>query len=212
MKKTALIIGASGLVGGALLAKLLASPAYETVKVLLRAPLKIADLKLQTILFDFDNPDASKVVADDVFCCLGTTIKRAGSKVAFRKVDFDYPILIAQLAKLNGAQRFSIVTAMGADAHSSIFYNQVKGEVEQKLAKFDFESLLIFRPSLLLGNRPERRFGEQIGGVFMRLFSPIIPLKYRAIEAVKVAEAMLQKTVGATPGVHVFESDALQGY
>ena len=195
-----------------MLAKLLASPAYETVKVLLRAPLKIADLKLQTILFDFDNPDASKVVADDVFCCLGTTIKRAGSKVAFRKVDFDYPILIAQLAKLNGAQRFSIVTAMGADAHSSIFYNQVKGEVEQKLAKFDFESLLIFRPSLLLGNRPERRFGEQIGGVFMRLFSPIIPQKYRAIEAVKVAEAMLQKTVGATPGVHVFESDALQGY
>lgn len=212
MKKTALIIGASGLVGGALLAKLLASPAYETVKVLLRAPLKIADLKLQTILFDFDNPDASKVVADDVFCCLGTTIKRAGSKVAFRKVDFDYPILIAQLAKLNGAQRFSIVTAMGADAHSSIFYNQVKGEVEQKLAKFDFESLLIFRPSLLLGNRPERRFGEQIGGVFFRLFAPLIPLKYRAIEAVKVAEAMLQKTVGATPGVHVFESDALQGY
>lgn len=212
MKKTALIIGASGLVGGALLAKLLASPAYETVKVLLRAPLKIADLKLQTILFDFDNPDASKVVADDVFCCLGTTIKRAGSKVAFRKVDFDYPILIAQLAKLNGAQRFSIVTAMGADAHSSIFYNQVKGEVEQRLAKFDFESLLIFRPSLLLGNRPERRFGEQIGGVFMRLFSPIIPQKYRAIEAVKVAEAMLQKTVGATPGVHVFESDALQAY
>ena len=195
-----------------MLAKLLASPAYETVKVLLRAPLKIADLKLQTILFDFDNPDASKVVADDVFCCLGTTIKRAGSKVAFRKVDFDYPILIAQLAKLNGAQRFSIVTAMGADAHSSIFYNQVKGEVEQKLAKFDFESLLIFRPSLLLGNRPERRFGEQIGGVFMRLFAPLIPLKYRAIEAVKVAEAMLQKTVGATPGVHVFESDALQGY
>ena len=195
-----------------MLAKLLASPAYETVKVLLRAPLKIADLKLQTILFDFDNPDASKVVADDVFCCLGTTIKRAGSKVAFRKVDFDYPILIAQLAKLNGAQRFSIVTAMGADAHSSIFYNQVKGEVEQKLAKFDFESLLIFRPSLLLGNRPERRFGEQIGGVFFRLFAPLIPLKYRAIEAVKVAEAMLQKTVGATPGVHVFESDALQGY
>ena len=195
-----------------MLAKLLASPAYETVKVLLRAPLKIADLKLQTILFDFDNPDASKVVADDVFCCLGTTIKRAGSKVAFRKVDFDYPILIAQLAKLNGAQRFSIVTAMGADAHSSIFYNQVKGEVEQRLAKFDFESLLIFRPSLLLGNRPERRFGEQIGGVFMRLFSPIIPQKYRAIEAVKVAEAMLQKTVGATPGVHVFESDALQAY
>ncbi len=195
-----------------MLAKLLASPAYETVKVLVREPLKTADLKLQTILFDFDNPDASTVVADDVFCCLGTTIKRAGSKVAFRKVDYDYPILIAQLAKLNGAQRFSIVTAMGADAHSSIFYNQVKGEVEQRLAEIDFESLLVFRPSLLLGNRPERRLGEQIGGVFFRLFAPIIPQKYRAIEAEKVAEAMLQKTVGATAGVHVFESDALQAF
>lgn len=212
MSKTALIIGASGLVGTALLQRLLASPAYGLVKVLVRKPLEITNLKLQTILFDFDNPDASKVQADDIYCCLGTTIKKAGSKAAFRKVDLDYPVLIARLAKLNGATHFSIVTAMGANAQSSIFYNQIKGEVENKLKELNFESLLVFRPSLLLGNRQEVRFSEQVGASLMRLFKPLIPQKYQGIEATKVAEAILQKTLSVASGTYIFESDVMQQY
>ena len=212
MTKTALIIGASGLVGTALLQGVLASPAYGLVKILVRSPLKITNLKLQTILFDFENPDAIKVQADDVYCCLGTTLKKAGSKAAFRKIDSDYPFLIARLAKLNGATRFSIVTAMGADVHSSIFYNQIKGEIERKLKELNFESLLVFRPSLLLGNRQEARFSEQVAGSLMRFFKPLIPLKYQGIEAEKVADAMIQKTLSAPSGYHVYESDVMQQY
>lgn len=213
--KTALLVGASGLVGSQVLSRLLRSPYYQKVVVLTRRPLEIKNTKLTELLFDFDRPDASKVVADDVFCCLGTTIKQAGSQDQFRKVDYEYPLRIAKLAKLNGAQKYLIVTAMGADAKSSIFYNRVKGEVEEELRALQYPALHILRPSLLLGKRDERRMGEKVGEVFMSVLRPVMvgPLKkYRAIDSGRVANAMVTLVKGSEQGSFVHDSAALQEY
>jgi uncharacterized protein YbjT (DUF2867 family) len=150
--------------------------------------------------------------ADDIFCCLGTTMKKAGSKEAFRKVDYQYPMDIARLGLANGAQQFAIVTAMGADTKSTFFYNRVKGEVERDLAALNYPTLLIFRPSLLLGNRGESRLGERLAEGAMRLLSPIIPAKYKGVDGSKVANAMLATMQQGLVGKHVFESDRLQEY
>lgn len=139
-------------------------------------------------------------------------MKKAGSREAFHKVDYQYPIDIARLAKTNGASLFSIVTAMGADTKSTFFYNRVKGEVERDLAALNLPALLLFRPSLLLGNRNESRFGERLAEGAMRLFNPLIPAKYKGIEASKVANAMLTTAQQGLTGTHIFESDQLQDY
>jgi uncharacterized protein YbjT (DUF2867 family) len=193
-KKVALVVGASGLVGHQLVDLLLESPAYSEVIILLRRPFFPSRKNLREIVFDFENPDASVVLADDVFCCLGTTMKRAGSKDAFRKVDYTYPLAIAELALKNGAQQFLIVTAMGANSKSLFFYNRVKGELEEELLKLNYPRLKIVRPSLLLGQRQELRMGEKLGELFLRslMFMMIGPLKkYSAIESAKVARAMV---------------------
>ncbi|RYF70382.1 MAG: oxidoreductase, partial [Cytophagaceae bacterium] len=119
---------------------------------------------------------------------------------------------IARLGLENGASQFAIVTAMGANASSSIFYNQVKGDVERDLTALNYPALLIFRPSLLLGNRNEKRLGERIGSGVMRLFAPLIPAKYKAVEAEKVANAMLTTMQQNQSGKHIFESDKLQQF
>lgn len=211
-KRTALVVGATGLVGLLTVDELLASEKYSKVKVLVRKPFPKQHAKLEAILFDFDQPDAALIQADDVYCCLGTTMKKAGSKAAFYQVDYTYPHEIAQMSLTNGAKRFAIVTAMGADKNSSIYYNRVKGEIETSLRDLGFETLLIFRPSLLLGNRPEKRMGEQIGEAVMKFFSPLIPQKYRAIEASKIARAMVLITSSGVKGNVVYESDVLQEF
>lgn len=210
--KTALVLGATGLIGDLLTHRLVDSPFYEKVKVLVRKSLTWQHPRLQEIQFDFDYPNGLVTQADDIFCCLGTTIKKAGSKDAFRKVDYHYPLDIARLSLANGARQFAIVTAMGANAESSIFYNRVKGEVERDLTSLNYPTLLIFRPSLLFGNRSENRFSERIAAGAMRLFNPLIPAKYKGIEAEKVAKAMLTTTQQGLTGKHVFESDALQEF
>jgi uncharacterized protein YbjT (DUF2867 family) len=213
--KTALLIGATGLVGSEVLTRLLHSPFYSSVIVLTRRPLEIRNTKLTEVSFDFDRPDATSIVADDIFCCLGTTIKKAGSRDAFRKVDLDYPVKIGKLAKLNGASQYLIVTAMGADADSGIFYNRVKGEVEQELRDIAYETLHILRPSLLLGDRKETRRGEKIGEVLTAVFKPLMigPLKkYRAIEASKVANALLSLARRGEKGVFVHDSVELKTF
>lgn len=211
-KRTALVVGATGLIGNLVVDELLASDKYARVKVLVRGSLTKTHTKLNTIVFDFDNPNASLVSADDVYCCLGTTMKKAGSKDAFYKVDCAYPYEIAKMAHTNGTKRFAIVTAMGADKDSTIYYNRVKGEVEDLLKKIGFEALLIFRPSLLLGTRPDKRTGEQIGEKLMKFFEPVIPKKYRAIEARKVAGAMVVIMTSSVKGNIVYESDILQEF
>ena len=210
--KTALVLGATGLIGDLLTHQLIGSSAYEKVKVLVRTPLNWQHPHLQEVPFDFERPNGLIVQADDIFCCLGTTMKKAGSKEAFRKVDYQYPMDIARLGLDNGAKQFAIVTAMGADPESSFFYNRVKGEVERDLTAMSFPTLLIFRPSLLLGNRSENRLGERLAEGAMRLLSPLIPAKYKGIEAAKVANAMLATAQQGLMGQHVYESDALQGF
>jgi uncharacterized protein YbjT (DUF2867 family) len=211
-KRIALVVGATGLVGSLVIEKLLKIDKYQKIRVLTRKPLSLLNPRLESIIFDFENPDSTLVWADDVFCCLGTTMAKAGSKDAFYKVDFTYPLQIATMALANGAKRFAIITAMGADIKSGIYYNRVKGEVEDTLRGLGYESLLIFRPSLLLGNRPEKRTGERIGERFMKLLKPLIPTKYRAVEAQKVANAMALITASSVRGTVVYESDILQEF
>lgn len=211
-RKTALVLGASGLIGDLLTHRLVDLPTYEKVKVLVRKSLNWQHPRLQEIQFDFDHPNGLLTQADDIFCCLGTTMKKAGSKDAFRRVDYQYPMDIARLGLANGARQYAIVTAMGADPTSSFFYNRVKGDVERDLTALNYPTLLIFRPSLLLGNRGENRLGERLAEGAMRLFSPLIPARYRAVDAAKVASAMAINTQQELEGKHVFESDQLQGY
>ncbi|MVM31353.1 oxidoreductase [Spirosoma sp. HMF4905] len=210
--KTALVLGATGLVGELLTHRLVDSPFYQNVKVLVRKSLTWQHPRLQEVLVDFDHPNGLLTQADDVFCCLGTTIKKAGSREAFRKVDYQYPMDIARLSLANGAKQFAIITAMGADPDSSIFYNRVKGDVERDLTALNYPTLLIFRPSLLLGNRSEARLGERIAAGAMRIFGPLIPAKYKGIDAGKVANAMLSTAQQGLTGQHVFESDLLQEF
>lgn len=210
--KTALVLGATGLIGNLLTHQLIESRWYEKVKVFVRSPLSWQHPRLQEVVFDFERPNGLLTQADDIFCCIGTTMKKAGSKEAFKKVDYQYPLDIARLGLATGAKRFAIVTAMGADPDSSFFYNRVKGEVERDLRALDFPALLIFRPSLLLGDRSENRLGERLAEGAMRLLSPLIPAKYKGIEATKVANAMLTTTQQDLAGQHVYESDALQNF
>ncbi len=210
--KTALVVGATGLVGNVLTHRLLDSSAYEKVKVLVRHSLGWQHPRLQEIQYDFDHPNGLLVQADDVFCCLGTTMKKAGSKDAFRKIDYKYPLDVAQRALVNRAKQFFLVSSMGANSDSSIFYNRVKGELERDLAALNYPALFIFRPSLLLGERSEFRLGERIGEGLMKLLNPLIPAKYKGIRVESVANAMFQKAQEGLTGKHIIESDQLQNF
>jgi uncharacterized protein YbjT (DUF2867 family) len=209
--KTALIAGATGLVGGQLLRVLLEKPEYAKVTALVRRPLPLSDSRLEQRVIDFDHleeqTDAFQV--DDVFCCLGTTIKKAGSQPAFRKVDFEYPLSMAKLAKAQGARRFLLVSAMGADARSAIFYNRVKGEVEAAIAALQLPSFQVFRPSLLLGERPEVRFGERVAVALSPIISPLMPARVKPIQAADVALAMWAGAQRDPNGTEIHLNDEL---
>jgi uncharacterized protein YbjT (DUF2867 family) len=214
--KTALLVGATGLVGGDLLTILLGNNSgYQKVKVFTRKPLEIHHPKLEQTIVDFDKlyqyKEHFKVA--DVYCCLGTTIKKAGSQGAFRKVDYEYPIELAQLAEESAVERFLIITAMGSDKSSKVFYNRVKGEVEEKLQHTIIPSIHIFRPSLLLGEREEFRLGEKVA----IMLSPILSLamigglrKYRPIQANNVAKAMFLAGQTQRTGTSIYSSDEIQ--
>ncbi len=213
--KTALVVGGTGLIGKQLVEQLLSSKAYKEVRVLGRRPMGISHPALVEITYNFKQPDASQVLGDDVYCCLGTTMKKAGSKEAFFAVDYEYPLQIARFAKQNGASSYLIVSSMGANPESTFFYNRVKGEVEEDLQLLHFSSLHIFRPSLLLGERDEKRLGEKIGESVMRFLKPVLVgqlKKYQPIEAAKVANAMVVLAQSNAKGVYIHESDKIQKY
>ncbi len=210
--KTALIVGATGLIGGHLTQKILNHASYTKVKVLVRKPLDFQHPKLEQIIINFDNFDKSLVIADDVFCCLGTTMKQAGSKEAFYKVDFIYPFEIAKAAFQNGAKQYLIVTAMGADSKSLFYYNRVKGDIEKALTDLHFTTLLIFRPSLLLGERKDSRAGEGFASVIMKTFDFLIPKKYKAIKGETVANAMLDLAQKEVKRKQIFESGEMRTF
>jgi len=214
-KKNALLVGATGLVGGHCLQFLLQDNAYDSVTILVRKEIPLKHPKLHQVAVNFDSmeKDSSLIKADDIFCCLGTTIKKAGSQSDFKKVDLEYPVRIAETALSNGASQFLLVTAMGADKKSFIFYNRVKGEVEAAVKKLPYEAIHIFRPSLLLGERKESRAGEKIGVVLFNVTSPLFigPLrKYKAIEGKAVAGAMVACAKRTGQGVFIYESEEIQ--
>ena len=213
-KRSALILGATGLVGNELLHILLQSNTYESVKIFIRKPLSIDHPKLTQKLVDFNVLEKyeEEFTVQDVFCCLGTTIKKAGSQEEFKKVDFEYPLEAAKLAKKNGAEQFLIVSAMGANRHSRIFYSRVKGEIEEALKQVQFPSLHIFRPSLLLGKRNEFRFGERVAEISSPLFSPFLKGKlgkYKPIRGKDVAQAMYQIAKKNRKGESVYEGEQI---
>ncbi len=210
----AVIAGTTGLVGSLLLDLLLEEEVYSRVIALTRKPLSKEHPKLENQVVNFETLDeyAVQLKGDVVFCCLGTTIRQAGSQAAFRKVDYEYPVNLARITKAQGARQYLLVTALGSNKSSSIFYNRVKGEVEEAIGSINFEGYHIFQPSMLLGKRKEERAGEAAGKMVMKVLGFAIPKKYKAIEASKVARAMLEVARRNQPGAHIHFSDELQNF
>ncbi|WP_409302969.1 NAD(P)H-binding protein [Peribacillus sp. SCS-155] len=213
--KTALIAGSTGLVGRELLSILLHAKEYDKVISLVRSPQGINHSKLVEKVVDFDHLHAvqESFKADDIFCCLGTTIKKARTQEAMAKVDVDYPLSMARLGKQEGAKQFVIISSMSANPNSSIWYSRMKGNLEEQLTQIDIPALQIVRPSLLLGDRKEFRLGESVAGRLFPLLSFAFfgPLrKYRAIQAKTVAQAMYHIAQQGRPGVNIYLSDRIE--
>jgi uncharacterized protein YbjT (DUF2867 family) len=219
-KKTALVLGATGLIGKELVKILSENGHYQKVHLLVRRPIQVESEICEVHIIDFDklNQYNELFKVTDVFCCLGTTIKVAKTKEAFRKVDYQYPIEAAKIAKKYGAKKYLIVSSMGADTKSLFFYSRVKGEVEETLTNLNIPSLHIFRPSLLLGKREELRLGEKFAEKASGVLNKIMigPLRqYRGIQARKVAAAMAVVAQSDKKGKHIYlshEIDSMVGF
>ena len=211
--RVALVAGATGLVGRAVLTLLLADERYSAVHVVGRRAPDVKHAKL-VVHISLSLTDWVCPAVDDVFIALGTTIKIAGSKAAFKAIDGNTVVAIAAAAKAQGATCLAVVSAMGASARSSVFYNQVKGEMEAAVSQLGFESLVIARPSLLAGDRsalkqPER-VAEKFSLVAFKLLKPLIPANYRSVSASSVARAMVSTLQTAGSGKHVLLSGDMQ--
>jgi uncharacterized protein YbjT (DUF2867 family) len=213
--KSLLLAGASGLIGQHVARQALAQPSLQHLHALQRkaSTEPHADPRWHSLPVDFTQL-GTLPAADAALCALGTTIKVAGSQAAFRAVDFDAVLAFAKAAQAAGVQRFAVVSALGADAGSSVFYNRVKGEMEAALQALRFHSLCIARPSLLAGDRSALgqplRLGERLGLAFSAPLGPLIPAAWRPIQAEVVARALLRALAEGRPGVQVLESAQLQ--
>ena len=215
MSRTALVAGATGLVGSHVLELLLADPQWSHVVTVGRRKTSNHNAKLEQRVLNLSELDSVTDLphVDDVFCCLGTTIKQAGSQPAFRLVDHEFVVGLARAGLRAGATQFLLVSAIGADPESRVFYSRVKGETEAAIRKLSYRGIQIFRPSLLLGDRSEFRLGERIA----MLGAPMLPLllvgrvrRYRPIQAATVARAMISIAHDAPRGPNVFEYDAMR--
>jgi uncharacterized protein YbjT (DUF2867 family) len=210
--RSTILVGATGLVGAECLRLLLADRAFARVVVLARRPLEGvgAAPKLVAHVVDFEHLEAHAdlFTADQLICCLGTTIGQAGSKERFRAVDFGIPLALARLGVERGVRHVLLVSALGAGAHSRVFYNRVKGELEEALSALPLRSLSIVRPSLLLGEREEFRLGERIA----QRFAFLMPGKYAAIRAADVAAALVRLAKEDAPGRRVVESAEMRAW
>jgi uncharacterized protein YbjT (DUF2867 family) len=212
--RSALLVGATGLVGSHVLRRLLVHPDYARVTLWLRRELAVQHPKLVQSIVDFERLQqyAASLDAQDVFVTLGTTIKKAGSQQAFYRVDYNYPFQVAHLAQQRGAQRFLMVSAVDANPGSRVFYSRVKGEAEEAIGALGLPSVWFFRPSLLLGKRAELRRGERIGEGVGRLIAPLLIgrlRKYRPIAADAVAAAMVYVATHDSPPPGAIESDEI---
>lgn len=202
-----LLLGATGLVGGELMKLLLADESIDHVRVVARHPTGEHHAKLQQLILSdltrMEREEHKSVFAvDQIFCALGTTIRKAGSQEEFRVVDHDLPLMAARLGLTQGAHHYLLVSALGARSQSRVFYNRVKGELEENLTALRYPSLTIARPSLLLGPRQEHRLGEEIA----KRLGWLMPPKYRPIEALAVARALARAARADLPGAHIFEN------
>ena len=207
--KKILLFGATGLVGRTLLKKMNSQPQGELVHVLARRSLPL-DLKNKNVLefkmnFDFLDESSDCFKVDTVICAIGTTIKIAGSQENFRQVDYSYPLQIAKIARRNGAQNFFLVSALAANQNSLIFYNRVKGQLETALQQMGFESLVIVRPSVLIGEREHARPLESISQQLGRL----LPLKWKSVPADNIAQKFISLLKSPPAGVHIIENQDL---
>lgn len=193
MKKTAIILGATGLTGSILFEKLLKDPSFEKIKLFSRSSAKKNSPKIEENLIDmFQLEDYSEAFqADVVFCCIGTTKANTPDKETYKKIDYGIPVAAAKLAKQNNIQTFVVISAMGADENSSIFYNKIKGEMQRDVLKQNIKNTYILQPSLIVGDRNENRFGERMATFFMGTFGFLIPKKYKMIKAETIAESMV---------------------
>ncbi|WP_438444724.1 oxidoreductase [Gorillibacterium sp. sgz5001074] len=208
MSKQALVLGATGLVGTQLVRQLLEDPSYGQIIALVRRPLDSGHPKLRQVVADYNRLEdyQDDFAADAVFCCLGTTMKTAGSKEVFRRVDLDYPVEAARLAREAGARQFAVISALGARESSAFFYNRVKGEMERRVRESGPACIHVFQPSLLLGERQERRTGEAAASKLSRALpflwsGPLRP--YKPVHAATVAAAMRAAVRLGQPGFHV---------
>lgn len=213
MERSILVIGATGAVGQQVLERVIASPVYSHVVVLTRREIPSLQevTKVEQHVVDFDDLASYKEViqADDVFCALGTTHKKAGSKEAFFRIDHDYPLEVARIAKDNGAKRYILISSLGANPKGPGNYLRTKGLLEQDLKALGFHHLVIMRPSLLLGGREEARIGEDLGKVFDRLFGWMLPRRYRGIEITAIAARVVQIAKEQGEGLTILESEEI---
>lgn len=215
MPQTAVVIGATGLTGSHLTNLLLHNPAFDKVKVLLRKPGLKQREGLEIVIVDFEDEEslAAALHGDVLFCCIGTTRRKAGNQEQFRQVDFNIPVRCATLAKRQGFSQFLLMSSVGANVYSRFFYLRTKGETEQAVTKLGFNTLHIFRPSALLGKRMELRPGAIVGQWLVMVFYFLLQgrwKKFRAIKASTVAKAMIAAAVKGEAGTHVYENEAIK--
>ncbi|MEH6936895.1 oxidoreductase [Bacillus sp. JJ664] len=214
MKRKALVVGATGLIGKNVVNQLIQNEAFEKITILVRKSSGLNHENLEEIIVNFDRLEEYEQYfqVNDVFSCLGTTIKIAKTKENFRKVDYDYSLKVAELASKANVQNLLLISSMGANSHSNIFYSKVKGEVERDVRAFHFSGLFIFRPSLLLGERIEIRLGEKVAEKISTIMPFIFtgPLKkYKPIKGETVAKAMINCALSGTKGELIMESNGI---
>jgi uncharacterized protein YbjT (DUF2867 family) len=211
-KKHFLVAGATGLVGSTLVEMLLSNETVGKVTVLVRRATSFESEKLEERMIDFDSFTEREIApsVDAIFCCLGTTMAQAGGKDAFRRVDYEYPVKLAVFAQRQNIQQFHVISSSGASPTSKIFYSKVKGRMELEIKKLDkIRSIYIYRPSMLLGDRTEFRFGESLGKFFMKALSFMLPNSIKAVHANEVSYTMVNNALSPQKGVHVVSNSEI---
>jgi uncharacterized protein YbjT (DUF2867 family) len=214
VKKSAIILGATGLTGNIVLNKLLTDSRYNKIKIFTRKPLRLENTKVTEILCDLLDVESYKdnFFADEVFCCIGTTTKKTPDKELYKKIDYGISVDSAKLCKQNCINTFIVMSSMGANAKSSIFYSKTKGEMEEAVFKQKIKNTYVLRPSIIGGNRNESRFTEKVGLVAMKIFDPLLVgllRKYRTINAETIANAMIH-LANNNIDERIIESDKIQ--
>lgn len=212
--KTVLIAGSTGLTGQVLTEKLLSRSDINKIKLITRRSLSLSDSRLQEIVTDFDDilNHVDDLQTDEVFCCLGSTLKKAGSKQAFKRVDVDYVLRVARLSLQKSARGFHLVSSLGASLSSPSFYLRTKAEVEEELMRMPFQKIRIYRPSFLDGDRHELRLAESLAGATLKVMSPLLRgalKRLRPTSVESLAETMIEQFYSEEMGKRILEAEEI---